>query len=131
VSGVSIAQVNVSNLAYDGGTGQFTFDVTITNLYPRSMGTTDGTTPDANGVRTFFHSGPDVTGGTGVASVVPDGFSTFTAAGQPYYQYSGALLGADGILSPNETTSAKTWTLVMPPTVISFSFTLGIAAATP
>jgi hypothetical protein len=110
-----------SNIAYNSGTGQFTFDVTVQNLIQQPMGTTDGTTLDPNGVRVFFSSGPSVTSGVGTAAVVPDGFATFTAAGQPYYQYN-------AVLAQNATSGARTWTLVMPPTVTGFSFLLYVSA---
>lgn len=114
-------QVTTSNVNYNSGTGQFTFNATLGNLIQQPIGTTDGTTLDPNGIRIFFHSGPTVTSGTGVASVVPDGFATFTAAGQPYYQYN-------QVLASGATSSAKTWTLVMPPTVLTFSFLLYVSA---
>jgi len=116
-----LVKLTSSNIAYNSGTGQFTFDVTVQNLIQQPMGTTDGTTTDPNGVRVFFSSGPSVTSGTGTAAVVPDGFATFTAAGQPYYQYNQLLV-------QNATSSAKTWTLVMPPTVTGFSFLLYVSA---
>lgn len=109
-----------SNVAYNGGTGQFTFDVTVQNLIEQKMGTTDGTTVDPNGIRVFFFSGPNVTSGTGTAAVVPDGFATFTAAGQPYYQY-GAML------AHGQTSAARTWTLIMPSTVLTFNFLLFVS----
>lgn len=114
-------KVTSTNVAYDGGTGQLTFDVTVQNLLEQPMGTLDGTTPAAGGIRVFFHSGPTVTGGTGTAAVVPDGFGTFTAAGQAYYQYSSVL--ANGVVS-----SAKPWTIVFPPTVTTFDFLLYVNA---
>ncbi|HEX6750799.1 MAG TPA: hypothetical protein VF092_26165 [Longimicrobium sp.] len=114
-------QVSSSNVAYNSGTGQFTFNVTVQNLIPQPMGTIDGTTLDPAGVRIFFSSGPSVTGGTGVVSVVPDGFGTFTAAGQAYYQYN-------QVLPQNTTSSPKTWTLIMPPTVNTFDFVLFVNA---
>jgi hypothetical protein len=114
-------QVTSSNVAYNAGTGQFTFNVTLQNLIEQKMGTTDGTTLDPSGIRVFFHSGPNVTSGTGVASVLPDGFATFTAAGQPFYQYNQVL--ASGV-----TSTARGWTLIMPPTVLTFSFLLYVAA---
>ncbi len=110
-----------SNVAYNGGTGQFTFDVTVQNLIEQPMGTTDGTTLDPGGVRVFFHQAPAATSGSGVVAVVPDGFGTFTAAGQPYYQYN-------QILAQNATSAAKTWTLVFPPTVTTFAFQLYVSA---
>jgi hypothetical protein len=111
-----------TNTAYNSGTGQFTFDVTVKNLIQQPLGTGDGTTLDPAGVRVFFHSGPSVTAGTGTASVIPDGFADFTATGQPYYQYN-------QILAQNQTSSVRTWTLVMPPSVISVSFKLYVSAA--
>lgn len=114
-------QVTTSGVNYNSGTGQFTFNTTLQNLIEQPMGTTDGTTLDPNGIRVFFHSGPTVTGGTGVASVLPDGFATFTAAGQPYYQYNQVL--ANGV-----TSAAKGWTLVIPPTVTTFTFLLYVSA---
>lgn len=114
-------QVTTSAVNYNSGTGQFTFNTTLQNLIEQPMGTTDGTTLDPNGIRVFFHSGPTTTGGTGVVSVVPDGFATFTAAGQPFYQYN-------QVLANSVTSSAKGWTLVMPPTVTTFSFLLYVSA---
>ena len=114
-------QLTSSNVVYASGT--FAFDVTVENLIPQSLATTDGTTPAPNGLRVFFASGPTVTSGTGAISVAnPDGTATFTAANQPYFQYSGTALGAEGILSPNETSASKNWQLNVAPTVLTFSF---------
>lgn len=116
--------ITSGNVAYDG-VGAFTFDVTVKNLIPQAMGTVDGVTADTNGVRVIFATGPTVTGGQGDASVAnADGSDTFTGTGQPFFRYAGAALGADGMLSTNETTSVKNWNLHIDPTVDSFSFTL-------
>jgi hypothetical protein len=120
-----------SNAAYDSVAGQFTFDVTVQNLIPQPLATTDGTSSQANGVRVFFTSGPTVTSGSGVASVSADGIGTFTSGGQPYYEYSGSALGGDGILSQNETSSSKKWTLLIPKTALTFSFLLYVWADVP
>ena len=109
-----------SNVAYNGGTGQFTFDVTVQNLIEQPMGTTDGTTLDPGGIRVFFHQQPTVTAGTGSVGVVPDGFATFTAAGQPYYQYN-------QVLAQNAVSAAKTWTFIFPPSVTTFVFQLYVS----
>ena len=98
---------------YNSGTSEFTFATTLQNLMSQPMGTTNGVTATAGGIRVFFSSGPTVTSGTGVASVVADGTGTFTGPGQPYYEYA-AQAGGDGILSPGETSSARTWTLIVP-----------------
>ena len=113
-----------SNVAYNAGTGRFTFDVTLTNLIEQPMGTADGTTLDPNGVRIFFHTGPTVTSGSGTASVVPDGFATFTQASQPFYQYN-------QVVPRSATTAAHGWTLIMPPSVGTFEFTLLVSAPVP
>jgi hypothetical protein len=93
----------------------------VKNLLQQPIGTTDGTTLSPNGIRVFFTSGPTVTGGSGVASVVPDGFATFTAGGQPFYQY-------DQVLNKDQTSSNKPWTFIIAPTVETFSFLLYISA---
>jgi hypothetical protein len=108
-------------VAYNSGTGRFTFDVTVANLIEQPMGTLDGTTVDPTGVRVFFQTGPTVTSGTGSVSVLPDGFGTFTDAGQPYYQY-------DQMLEQNQVSGARTWTLVMPPSVATFAFSVFVSA---
>jgi hypothetical protein len=110
-----------SNITYNAGTGQFKFDVTVKNLIPQPLGTTDGSTLDPAGVRVFFNSGPTVTEGFGSAAVVPDGFATFLAPGQPYYQYNQVL--AQGV-----TSAAHTWTLVLAPTVTTVTFRVYVAA---
>jgi hypothetical protein len=95
--------------------------VTVQNLIQQPMGTTDGTTLDPNGIRVFFQSGPTVTSGSGSISVVPDGYGTFTAASQPYYQYN-------QVLAQNATSSARGWKFIMPSTVMSFSFVVYVSA---
>lgn len=112
--------------------GNFSFDVTVQNLIPQPLGTTDGTTPHANGVRVFFHSGPtNTTAGApgGMVSVSnPDGTGTFTGTNQPYFQYSGTALGPDGILSQNETSNTRNWVISRSGGVNTFVFTVYVAA---
>ncbi|HEV7590102.1 MAG TPA: hypothetical protein VGO40_18435, partial [Longimicrobium sp.] len=123
-------QVGSSNVAYNSGTQVFSFDITVQNLIPQPMGTTNGSTPDGTGVRVIFHSGPTATGGSGAISVAnATGTGAFTGAGQPYFAYTGAELGGDGILSTNETSSAKSWQLNVASTVTTFSFLLYVKAA--
>jgi hypothetical protein len=110
-----------SNVNYNGGTGQFTFDATLQNLIEQPLGTTDGVTLDPAGIRIFFTTGPVVTGGTGTASVVPDGFDFFTAAAQAYYTYP-------YLLDQNEISPAETWTFIVTPTVTSFQFYVLVSA---
>jgi hypothetical protein len=116
----SYVQLTSTNINITGGI--FSFDVTVQNLIPQALGTTDGTTLDPNGVKVFFHSGPTVTGGTGTASVNnPDGTGDFTGTAQPYYQY-------DEVLSPNETSGSKHWELALDPGVTSVAFKVYVTA---
>jgi hypothetical protein len=113
---------STSNVNYDAGLGRLTFDATLRNLIPQPLGTTDGVTLDPAGVRVFFHAGPSVTGGTGSITVpTPDGTGTFTAAGQPYYQYN-------AVLDQFELSPVRQWRLDLPATVTSFSFLLYVSA---
>lgn len=126
-----------SNVSYAADV--FSFNVTVQNLMTVAMGTTDGATRDADGVRAFFVSDPVATGGTGTVEVGnATGTATFTGSNQAYFQFGGTIggvdqgeLGADGILSSGETSSAKNWRLSVPATVTSFSFTLLVATQTP
>lgn len=117
-----------SNVAYAGGV--FSFDATVQNLTDRPMGTSDGATRHAAGVRVFLTENPVVSGGTGTITVAnATGVETFTASDQPYFQYGGAIggvdqgeLGVDGILAPSEVSTAKAWQFAVPATVTSFTF---------
>ena len=120
----SFVQLTSSNITYDGVTGAFEFDVTVQNLIAQAMATTDGTTPTPEGVRVFFHSAPVATSGSGSITVSADGTGSFTGADQQYFEYSGAELGGDEILSPNETSSARRWQMNIPNTVVTFGFTV-------
>lgn len=115
-----------SNVNYSAGTQQFTFDVTLRNRIAQPMGTTDANTLtlDPSGIKVFFHTGPVVTSGTGTISVIGDGTATFTQADQPYYQYN-------NVLQTFQATPTKTWTLLMPSTVTTFSFTALVSAPVP
>lgn len=126
-----------SSVDYSGGV--FSFDLTVQNLSTLAFATADGAARDDGGVRVFFHEGPTVTGGAGVIDVNNEtGTGTFTAAGQPYFQYGGKIggvdqgdLGADGILATAETSTAKNWQLSVPGTVSTFSFLLYVSTQTP
>jgi hypothetical protein len=109
-----------SNIAYNIGTGQFTFDATLENLIEQPMGTVDGTTLDPAGIRIFFYTGP-VTADPGSVAVVPDGFAFFTTAAQAYYTYP-------YLLDQNEVSPTETWTFIVPPTVNSFQFQVFVSA---
>ncbi|HEU4882534.1 MAG TPA: Ig-like domain-containing protein [Longimicrobium sp.] len=110
-----------TGMSYDG-TSTFRMDVTVENLTGQALGTADGVTPSADGVRVFFHSGPVATGGQGSVAVQnADGEGIFLAPGQKYFQY-------DGLLPPGDTTPAKEWRFTLPNTVTSFGFSVYLAA---
>jgi hypothetical protein len=113
--------IQLSNRNLSVTSTAMTFEVAVRNLIPQKLGTTDGFTLDANGIRVFFHSGPIVTSGTGTMTVVPDGYGLFTGTNQAYYQY-------DQILAPNEQSSWKTWTFTLTPTVNTFAFIVYVSA---
>lgn len=118
-----------SNVNYDGSI--FSFDVTVKNLIPQPMATTDGVTPDAEGVRVVFATGPVLVSGSGNVSVAnADGTDAFTTGGQPFFRYT-TELGGDGILSTSETSAARNWRLNLDNTVTTFQFTLFVVAEVP
>ena len=127
-----------SAVAYTPADSIFAFDMTVQNLIDLAMGTSDGTTRHADGVRVFFHQEPTDTVGTGSIDIVnATDVETFTASNQTYFQYGGAIggvdqteLGADGILASAEVSTAKQWRLRMNPDVSSFSFLLLISTQT-
>jgi alpha-tubulin suppressor-like RCC1 family protein len=80
----------------------FSVDVTVQNLLQQALGTTDGTTLNAAGVRVFFSVAPT----DGVTILNADGTGTFTASNQPYFEY-------DQVLQPAQISSAKTWRFVL------------------
>ncbi len=130
LSGVSAAviggdglyvRITSTGVRYDG-TSVFRADVTVENLTAEALGTADGVTPSANGVRVFFHSPPVATEGTGAVEVAnADGEGFFTAAAQKYFRY-------DGILPPGGTSAAREWRFTVPSTVANFSFGVYVAA---
>jgi alpha-tubulin suppressor-like RCC1 family protein len=108
--------------SYDAASSVLSTAVSIRNLLSQPLGTVDGVTPDASGVRVFFHAGPTVTGGSGTVTVRnADGTGTFTASAQPYFTYG-------EIISGNATSTPKTWQFDMPSTVTSFSFSVYVLA---
>jgi hypothetical protein len=111
-----------SNVSYTALDSIFRFDVTVQNLLPEKIGTPDGITLAAAGIRVFFASGPTVLTGSGSASVAnPDGVGTFIGTSEPYFQY-------DTILATTEVSTARSWQLHIDPSVGTFSFTVYISA---
>jgi hypothetical protein len=115
-------QLTSTGAGYDSTASTFRIDVTLQNLTAQALGTANGVTPSADGVRVFFSSGPVATSGAGPVEVAnADGEGFFTAAAQKYFQY-------DGILAPGDTTPAKEWRFSVPSSVLTFSFGVYVAA---
>lgn len=113
---IKLTSSNVQILA-----DSFTFDMSVKNLIPQPIGTVNGTTAHAAGIRVFFNSGPTSTTGGTITVANPDGTATFTSAGQPYFQYN-SLLAQDSV-SPT-----KRLKLQFTPGVTNFTFTLLVSA---
>src|SRR5881398_315132 len=123
----ALVRLASSGTAYNAGTQAFTSNVTVENLIAQPMNTTNGTTPDAGGIKVFLHSGPAVTGGTGTVAIAnADGTGTFTGANQPYFLYS-----SGAVLASGATTSAKTWQFAVPTTVTTFAFQVFVTTRLP
>ena len=113
---VTLTSSNVAVVA-----DSFMFNVTVTNLIPQPVGTTNGTSVDPAGVRVFFSTLASTGAGT-ITVANPDGTGTFTAPGQPYYQYN-VKLAQDSVSPP------KRWKLRLTPEVNTFTFTVYVSAA--
>lgn len=125
--GVNV-QLRSTNVSYDSVTQVFRADVTVQNLMSQAMGTPDGVL--VTGVRVFHSAGPTATqyytpGDTGTVYVSnADGKGTFTAPGQPYFEYREILFTGD-------TSAVKTWNWHVPRTVQNFSFQVLVEATLP
>lgn len=117
-------QLASNNVAFDEVTGVFSASVTVKNLINQIIGSTDGSTPDPDGIRIFFAGEPTVSG-TGTVTVAnASGTATFSGGDQDYHQY-------DQALAPGQTSLPKTWEWNISGSVNSFSFMVGVSAAVP
>jgi alpha-tubulin suppressor-like RCC1 family protein len=108
-----------SNVTWQADT--LRLDVTVQNLLDQPLGTADGTTPHAGGVRVFFSDGPTAhpTGTAWVANA--DGDAYILAPGQPYFTYG-------TLLRPDETSAPRTWKMAYTPGTTRVTFTVYVAA---
>ena len=112
-----------SNVSYTPADSTFQFSVTVQNLLPEKIGTADGVTPDPEGIRVFFASGPSATSGTGAVSVAnEDDQATFTGTGQPFFQY-------DEVLATGEVSAPRTWQMHVDPSVGTFGFVVYVSTS--
>lgn len=121
----SYVRLASTGIRLDSASGTFRADVTLENLTAQALGTANGATATADGIRVFFSSGPVATEGTGSVEVAnADGEGTFTAAAQKFFRY-------EGILAPGDTSAAREWRFSVPATVERFTFGVYVAAAVP
>lgn len=109
--------LQASDHSYNGDTEIYSIDVTVQNLIPQALGTTDGITAHAEGVRIFFAEDPMATDGSGLPVSVsnPTGLAPFLSGVQPYFEYEERL-------SPNQTSGSLPWEFSVPAGVASFGF---------
>lgn len=119
----TFVSLQASNHAYESSDRVYSFDVTVQNLIPQALGTTDGTTVDPAGVRVFFEQEPVPTGGatTPISILNATGSETFLRADQPYYQW-------DELLAPDQTSGPARWEFDVDSATTGFHFKVYVAA---
>ncbi|HEX6750713.1 MAG TPA: Ig-like domain-containing protein, partial [Longimicrobium sp.] len=117
---VELTSSNVSSVD-NAGTIDFTFDVTVKNLIPQTLGVDSATgAVNAEAVRVFFATAPVADAGSGEIDVQGGGTGTFTASNQHYYEYPAPL-------ATNSVTPPVNWHFQMPNTVTHFQFLVYVA----
>lgn len=119
----TIVQLTSSNITTAADT--FAFDVTVLHRIVQALGTTDGATAHASGVRVFFSQAPYVTAKTdpnlpaSISVINEDGSAVFeNSVSSDYYQYA-------GLLAHNTTSAAKRWKFLMN-NVATFAFSVKV-----
>lgn len=111
-----------TNVSYDASSETFQADVTVKNLIGQALGTVDGETPHADGIRVFYITLPAAKGeASGTITVEDAETGLFSGSEQPYSPY-------DGLLAPGETSAARTWRWTVPSTVSEFEFSVAVWA---
>jgi Bacterial Ig-like domain (group 2) len=116
--------LQAANHSYDEGDGVFTMDVTVQNLIPQALGTTDGTTLSNGGVKVLFDVEPHPTAGDmGGAVSLPAGISRafLLHPDQAYHGYP-------EVLQPNATSAPVQWEFNVASSVTAFAFVVYVQA---
>jgi hypothetical protein len=118
--------LNITSPAFNSSTRIFSFNASITNLLAQPIGTTDGATTTAAGVRAFFSSGPFASGGgAGTVTVAnPTGVGVFQGDTVPYFQYT-------PFIPAGATSAVENWQFLFAPGVTGLSFSVEVDAAVP
>lgn len=115
----------LSNFSYNTSTHVFGLNCTVKNLLTQPIGTLNGTTTTAGGVRVYFVSGPVPNNGIGTVSVSnADGDTLFQGQMDPYFKYT-------PLIKANATSAPKTWTFQLSADATGFNFAVGVDAAVP
>jgi len=113
--GVNV-QLTLSSFAYSHATHIFSTNCTVQNLLTQPIGTTDGSTTTAAGVRVYFTYGPVPNDGIGTAAVKsPDGDTLFQGQTDPYFEYT-------PFINPQATSAAKKWSFQLSANATGFNF---------
>lgn len=108
-----------SNLVFTEG--RLRLDVTVQNLIDQPLGTADGATRHARGVRVWFHDGPNALPAGSAQVVNADGEGIFASAPQPYFQY-------DTVLAKNQVSAPRRWEMEFTPGAERVTFTVYVVA---
>ena len=114
----------LNTFAYSTTTHVFSFNATVQNLMTQPIGTQDGSTVAGGGVDVFFTNGPFVACGTGTVAPIGTSTGTFTASGQPYYQYN-------QIIKSDSVSASKSWSFQLSSGVCGFNFFVEVSADMP
>jgi hypothetical protein len=112
--------LDATRIEFTAADSLFSMDVTVRNLIPQPLGTTDGTALHPQGVRVFFVAGPIGTGGSAVL-LNADGTDMFLAEGQPYFQWN-------EVLQTDQTSGERTWNFRLDEGTTGFTFRVYVAA---
>jgi len=114
-----------SNVSYNGGSGILSADVTVQNLSATAIGTLDGVTPNLEGIRVFFVSGPNALPSGTVTVNNPTGLAIFTSGQTPYYEWTNVMLAPQAITAP------MTWEFLFAGGATSFTFSVLVSTNVP
>jgi Bacterial Ig-like domain len=130
----SIVAVSNGNSANSDTT---TLTLTLHNNIPQPIGTSDGTTPHANGTRMFFKSGPIVTTAAypkpqalGISAANALGPASFTNVDGTTSYLNRLYYQINGVVAQNDSASAQA-VFVYDSRATSFSYTLLVASPVP
>lgn len=117
-----LVELRSENVLYTPQDSIFRADVYVKSLMLQALGTVDGETPAAEGVRVFYHNLPVATAGIGEVEVLDaDGYAAFSRSDQPYYQY-------DQVLWTGEESAPRRWRWRVPESVEEFEFSVFVSA---